>query len=113
MNFLEETLLDLKQNDKRPEEIEWVGSADGRFCDSWQKFYELANFEYDAGYGRQEIPVDIVIVGDNWWMERSEYDGSECWEFKELPKPKKDAVVLLKLREKKKGWYDLEECHGR
>ena len=27
-----------------------------------------------------------VAVGDNWWLERAEYDGSEWWEFKTIPK---------------------------
>ena len=29
---------------------------------------------------------DLVVVGDNWWIERRDYDGSEWWEYKEKPK---------------------------
>ena len=33
------------------------------------------------------------IVGDNWWLERDEYDGAEGWEFKVMPiKPNSKPV---------------------
>ena len=51
---------------------------------SFDKFKEIADFEYDDGYGGAEIP-DVRIVGSNWWLERGEYDGSEWWEFKTIP----------------------------
>lgn len=38
----------------------------------------------------EETPLDVledfVVVGDNWWIERHEYDGNEWWEYKEKPK---------------------------
>lgn len=53
---------------------------------SWDDFSKQADFEYNNGYDWQEIPADLVVVGDNWWLERAEYDGSEWWEFKTIPK---------------------------
>ena len=65
-------------------------ALDGHF--TFEKFKESAkNIYYDSGYGSNEIPMNLVIVGDNWWLERAEYDGSEWWEFKTLPiKPDKE-----------------------
>lgn len=40
---------------------------------------------YDSGYGSAEIREDLLIVGDGWWLERREYDGSEWWEFCATP----------------------------
>lgn len=45
--------------------------------------YELIN--YDDGYGGQEIDSSLVIVGDDWWLERAEYDGAGWFEFKKQP----------------------------
>jgi hypothetical protein len=86
MNFLNETLEVLKENNKTEQEVLFV-KYDGYF--SFEKFKEIANIEYDSGFGGQEIP-NIEIVGRGWWLERAEYDGSEWWEFKTKPKkPKK------------------------
>ena len=62
-------------------------SRDGEFAMSWADFKnKFKNLEYYAGYGTQEIAADLVVVGDNWWLEREEYDGSECWAYKKYPK---------------------------
>jgi len=42
------------------------------------------NFEYDNGYGRQELFGNIWYKNGDW-SERFEYDGSECWHHKSLP----------------------------
>lgn len=56
---------------------------------TWDEFAARANFVYDAGFGGPEINESLRIIGDNWWLERHEYDGSEWWEYKTLPlKPK-------------------------
>ena len=52
---------------------------------SWKEFEALANVEYDESYGAQEVADDLLVVGDDWWLERHEYDGSEWWEFKKIP----------------------------
>lgn len=41
---------------------------------------------YDNGFGGNEINIQLKIVGNGWWLERCEYDGSEWWSYKELPK---------------------------
>lgn len=85
MNLLQETLDALKENGKTPADVRWVGRESINAKCSWDDFAKQANFEYDAGYGSEEIPVDLIVAGDDWWLERAEYDGSEWWEFKAVP----------------------------
>jgi hypothetical protein len=49
------------------------------------KFLESLDFEYDAGYGCQELFGNLWF-SDGTWAIRSEYDGSEWWE--RIIKPK-------------------------
>jgi len=42
------------------------------------------NFEYDNGYGTQEL-FGYVWFTDGSWSERDEYDGSERWTHKSRP----------------------------
>jgi hypothetical protein len=48
-------------------------------------FLEALNFEYDSGYGSQEL-FGIVWFEDNTWAVRYEFGGAECWEFQEYPR---------------------------
>ncbi len=85
MNLLQETVNDLKENGKTPADVRWVGRESINAKCSWDDFAKQANFEYDDGYGSEEIPGDLIVAGDDWWLERAEYDGSEWWEFKAVP----------------------------
>lgn len=92
-NLKYETIKILSKYDKMPQDIKWVG------CNSFkipiEEFWKLADRIYDAGYGGQEVAKDLIVVGDNWWLERHEYDGAEWWEYKELPpEPKKTLSSL-------------------
>lgn len=49
-----------------------------------RRFYEEIDFEYDSGYGSEELG-GTVWFNDGTWLERGEYDGSEWWEHKKLP----------------------------
>jgi len=42
------------------------------------------------------IRNDLYVVGEDWWLERGEYDGSEWWEFKRLPECPPRAIPTLK-----------------
>jgi len=85
-NLLAETLGDLAGNGKTSRDVVWVGTADGERSTSWSDFAEFAKgINYDSGYGSEEIPTNLVVVGYNWWLERWGYDGAEGWTFKTLP----------------------------
>jgi len=42
------------------------------------------NFDYDDGYGSQEL-FGNIWYNDGTWSERGEYDGLEWWEHKSRP----------------------------
>lgn len=85
MNLLQETLDALKENGKTPVGVRWVGRTSISAKCNWDEFAKQASFEYDNGYGSAKIPGDLIVAGDDWWLERAEYDGSEWWEFKAVP----------------------------
>lgn len=110
-NLLEETLHILKYHDKTPTDVEWVGSAGGGYAMSWDEFAEIANFEYDSGYGGQEIAKDLVVVGSNWWLDRGEYDGSEWWNFNSKPTKRRDAKPFEHVMRSGDSWATLKEVN--
>jgi hypothetical protein len=52
--------------------------------EDYANFLNKLDFEYDAGYGSQNLD-GIVWLEDGTWLSRGEYDGSEWWEFNKLP----------------------------
>ena len=63
----------------------WVKYNEGT-PEEYEEFLQKLNFEYDAGYGGQELHGMIWLKEENTWMERGEYDGSEWWEYRKCPK---------------------------
>lgn len=46
------------------------------------------NFDYDAGYGSQELFGVVYCKNSNnrpVWLTRKEYDGSEWWDINTIP----------------------------
>ena len=119
MNLKQETLQVLKTYLKTPEDIRWIGTKNEKIDTA--KFWELADTEYDEGYGAQKVAADLFIVGDDWWLERESYDGSECWMYKSipiLPKRKMINVDCLTVEQynklhgtRKVGWCILAELN--
>lgn len=93
-NFKEDTLAALKEHGKTIDNIKWIGDNLGERTTDIQEFFNSIDFEYDDGYGGNEISLSLVIVGDNWWLERGEYDGAEWWEFKTIPKLSSKATMV-------------------
>lgn len=95
MNLLKETMQELKYHKKSIDDIVWIG------CEIYEipkeEFMKLADKEYDAGYGSQEVATDLVVCGEGWWLERHEYDGSEWWEYKKQPKRPKVIKSVKKV----------------
>lgn len=82
MNLWKETVAKLEKHGKTVADIKFVQTRKGRI----KNFEELAKkIDYDKGYGGQQIEPSLVIVGDDWWLERAEYDGAEWFEFKKQP----------------------------
>lgn len=95
MNLLKETKEILEDNGKTIEDIEWIGT--GKHYIDKTKALELFNKEYDNGYGAQEVPENLLVVGKNWWLERHEYDGSEWWELKKMPQKPDNELKVKKI----------------
>lgn len=119
MNLLKETKEILKDNKKNIDDIVWVGT--NKYFIDKETFIKLANIDYDDGYGSPKVATNLLIVGDNWWLERHEYDGAEWWEFKKIPlKPEKELnLKALTIEQAKKlnfnvscGWETLETINN-
>lgn len=125
MNLLTETLDDMKENGKTPDDVVYVrmtkdsgfwSSLDDSYPDEilidFDTFKELANREYDSGYGSSEVNTSTAILfKDNTVMHRWEYDGAEGWEYIKLPKalPKKYDKKMVSEFLWGKGSYMEEE----
>lgn len=86
-NFLEETLYTLHCNKKRPSDVLHVVNVNEGRVGTWAEFVVLSDWEYHSGYGVKTIAVNtnLIILGDDWWLKRGEYDGSSWWEFVTYP----------------------------
>ena len=111
MTLLDETLSVLAIHGKTPDDVLWCG--DGEFYTfDWETFNENANFEYDSGYGSQEVATDLKIVGDDWWLERNEYDGAENWIFRTMPiRDESIDMISGEIRLGLGQWETLEELN--
>lgn len=53
-------------------------------CDP--QFASIAlDIDYNDGYGCEMIDLRFMVVGEDFWLERHEYDGLEWWEYKTIP----------------------------
>lgn len=78
--ILEEVLELMEVNNRTEEDIHWVGCADFHF--TWGKFKELAN----QHEGENELAEDLVIVGEDWYIDISEEnEGWRGWTFHAIP----------------------------
>lgn len=81
-NFLNETKEYILDTHKTIKDIIFIGSLDSGYSCTWDEFQLLANFEYDSGFGKQEIAPDLVIVfNDYTYLYRFQYDGQEDWRY--------------------------------
>ena len=61
-------------------------------ADDYERFLKELDFNYDSGYGGQEL-FGTVWFKDNTWAGRGEYDGSEWWEIHSLPEIPKELLL--------------------
>lgn len=108
-NLLVETLSVLTRNGKTESDVLWVGSSEVKI--SWDNFKKLADVEYNNGFGTQEVASDLLIVGDGWWLERLEYDGSEWWSFKTTPKEPEEFIEVFSLLSSSLGFETLVQLN--
>ena len=56
----------------------------GYSAKEYDEFLDKLDFEYDSGYGGQNL-FGHIWLEDNTWLSRGEYDGSEWWEYNAVP----------------------------
>ncbi len=83
VNLLRETESVLERHGKTLEDIKWVSSCGDLI--PVDLFLIQADRCYDDGYGSAEVNESLIVSGDDWWLERREYDGSEWWVFCTAP----------------------------
>jgi len=59
--------------------------------EDYEKFLESLDFEYNSGYGGQEL-FGTIWMENNCWYTRGEYDGSEWWEFHSYPSISQECI---------------------
>ena len=106
-NLLKETKEILEQNNKTFDDVLFVGDEEKNKKMTVKEFLEHANFEYDDGYGLEEINTNLILVGKDFWLERGTYDGSEWWEYKSMPNVNDfvDGVVYIFYEAKMNAMY--------
>lgn len=95
-NLWEETIGKLAVHDKSFDDVMYIQGSD--FGIQKDNFKQVAKkTEYNSYFGSAKVAEDLVLVGDNWWLERQEYDGNEWWEYKEKPKQINEVKEIWNL----------------
>lgn len=107
-NLLDETLEYLEEYGKTLDDVLYIQGDD--FEITKENFVSVATYtDYDSSYGAQHVPKDLVLVGEDWWIERYEYDGAEWWIFKSIPARKQYMKNITNLH--KGMWDTLKEMN--
>jgi hypothetical protein len=101
---LYQSIIDVLNFYKKSEnDILWVGTENGDYAMLWSDFAPIAKeiTFWRVSEGAPEIDKDLVVVGEDWWLERRYDQYTEWWEFKAAPKIK----VLHPFSFKKDEYY--------
>lgn len=120
-NLYKELIDILTENNKTINNIEWIGTD--KHIVSTTDFLNIAKqTNYESGFGAQKVAKDLLIVGNDFWIMREQYDGSEWFEFYSMPtKPvKKLDINCLDVSKHNEifednlvGWISLEELQKK
>lgn len=83
-DFSKNTITELKV-DKYGDSKVNIRLFPGYTIEDLESFLSAMEFEYDSGYGGQNL-YGIIWMQDGTWLTRGEYDGSEWWDWHRLPK---------------------------
>ncbi len=127
-NLLKETVSLLEENKRSESEILYVSASyysknedyTTSFL-SWEDFKFMASeIDYNSGHGTHYINLQLKVIGHDFWLERTEYDGAEGWSYKALPiKPEhqlkptdKAAMAIVFDRYSRYGYRADEDSSG-
>lgn len=112
MNLYKETIEVLTENGKTFDDV--VAICGKEFQITKDDFLKYSDVEYEEGDLYVEVAEDLMVVGNDFWLERREYDGNEWWEFKTMPKykemPLKKITALTGRQAQTNGvdlWYGM------
>ena len=93
MNAKEELLQHIKEREVKYIRVfhEINYGVQDRIEGSLEEVLPRLDFEYDNGYGGQEL-FGTIWYSNGAWSDRGEYDGSEWWEYRECPSLSNDDV---------------------
>ena len=92
-NLWEETIKVLNEHGLSFDDVLYIQGQDFRIQkENFKTVAESTN--YYSGYGAQEVAIDLVLVGEDWWLERGEYDGSEWWRLNRKPERLEQLVEV-------------------
>lgn len=100
VNFLIETITFLSRIDREPDDIDWVGSADGEYAIPWGQFEAIAGgVFYDPDKGYTPVAADLVIVfKDCTWLVRWETPTTrDKWVLRRCPHKKSNAEAFDRI----------------
>lgn len=63
----------------------------------YEYFIKNINFDYDSGYGSQEL-FGKIWYEDGTWSSRFEYDGSEWWEHCKCPEIPEELLSIERIK---------------
>ncbi len=72
-------------NEEYTKDKKSIDLKEGYTQEEYEEFLNKLDFEYDNGYGGQELYGTVWLMEEGSWYERGEYDGSEWWEYKRCP----------------------------
>lgn len=90
----------IQKGDDYGDDVMTFNLTTGWTNEDWNQFLSDLDFEYDSGYGGQELFGTIWYV-DGTWSDRGEYDGSEWWQHHVCPDIPTELNRVDKVREKK------------
>ena len=94
VSLIEEIKKQLYLNNKLISDIVWVGSRDGTVRGTWQDFYTLYNYYYSCLFNFPQVPLDLVIMGNDWHL-CFEYNNKWHWQYYALPLQTQEHTTIL------------------
>lgn len=92
MTLLQETLEKLSHHDKKESDVIRVQT---RYIQtSWDNFKAGADHEYGPDCKKKRVDPFLCIIGNDWWLERYLMDQDEYWEYKEIPRPVEEGILI-------------------
>lgn len=90
MTLLETLKATLKKEGKTLADIRWIGCKD--FYMPINNFLELATRTHD--YFGADIAIDLIVVGNDFWVERDSLHSGDVWVLRKSPiKPKIECML--------------------